>query len=130
VRRIVAGALSIAIQTAALTAPFAHAHRNTPSADHDRGTTVHSHWTLHDHSHDASGPTTIEALHQDGDAVYLNAFAAVAVSSFSPPASTSDAFELPAPDELAAHRVVETVRSHDPPALPPPAARAPPAFLS
>jgi hypothetical protein len=37
-------------------------------------------------------------------------------------------FELPVPPERAAHRVLEIVRSHDPPFVPSRSSRAPPAL--
>jgi hypothetical protein len=123
---VIAAALSLTIQAAALTAPFVHAHRDPHGTDRHHGTTVHAHWTFHGHSHAGSPLAAVEAGDQGDSAVYLNAFVAVAASSLPALAPASDAFELPVPDELAAHKVVDVVHSHDPPLPPSLAARAPP----
>jgi hypothetical protein len=121
-------ALAIAVQAAGLSAPLTHAHPDEHTTEHHGGRTVHSHWAGHAQSH-SSETLALEPTDHDR-ALFLNAFVAVATSSLSTPGLTHDSFELAVPPERAAHQVVETVRSHDPPSIASLSPRAPPAFLS
>ena len=129
VPKVVAIALSLAVQGAALTAPFVHAHLDDHGTAHHAARTVHSHWGGHPHAAHHSDAPAIESGDQDR-AVFINAFVAVTASVFSVPALVHGVFALPTPAEMAAHRGVEVVRSHDPPRLGNLPSRAPPAFLS
>jgi len=129
VRRVIAIALSLAVQAAALSAPLVHAHPDDHATEHHGAGEVHSHWAGHHHPQDSSHSPALDATDHDR-AVFLNAFVAVAASSFPGQAVTLGAFELPAPRERAPHRVIEIANGHDPPCLRSLSSRAPPSFLS
>jgi hypothetical protein len=129
VRKVIAVALSLAVQVAALSAPLVHAHPDDHATEHHDGRTVHTHWAGHAQSHHSSAAPDLETSDHDR-AVFLDAFVAVAASSLPAHGLTHVLFELPVPPERAAHRVVEIVRSHDPPFFRSLSSRAPPAFLS
>lgn len=129
VRKVIALALSLAVQAAALSAPLVHAHPEDHDTDHHRAREVHTHWAGHGSSHDSPDGPTFDAAEHDR-AVFLNAFVAVPRTPSSAPALTLTAFALPVPAERPAHRGIEVVRSHDPPPIRSLPARAPPAFLS
>jgi hypothetical protein len=129
VRKLIALALTLAVQGAALTGPLVHAHPDDHASEHHGGRAVHTHWSGHArHSH----PTGTPALSADDHdrAVFLNAFVAVATSPMPSPGATQDVFELPVPAERTAHRGIEVVRSHDPPSIRTLSSRAPPSRQS
>jgi hypothetical protein len=129
VRKLIALALTLSVQAAALTGPLVHAHPDDSATEHHGGRTVHTHWASHAaHSHPA-GSVAIGTADHDR-AVFVNAFIAVAVLLIQIPDATTDAFELFVPAERAAHRGVEVVHSHDPPFIRTRSSRAPPPFLS
>ena len=129
VRKVVALALSVAIQAAGLSAPFVHAHPDDHDTDHHAGRAVHTHWASHGHAHHAADTPAFESVDEDR-AVFLNAFVAVTVLAMASPVVVSVAVELSVPPERAAHRVIEIEPGHDPPARRSLASRAPPVFLS
>jgi hypothetical protein len=129
VRKMVALALSLAIQVAALHAPLVHAHPDDHDTDHHHGRAIHSHWSAHPLlRHDPDRPTITEI--DDDHAIALNAFVAASSSSVYVPADVAGTFTVAVPDERRAHRIAETVRSHDPPASQSLSPRAPPLILS
>lgn len=121
--------LSLAIQGAALTSPFLHAHPDDHATQHHGSRAVHTHWAGHGHSHGPSERPQLQTEDQDR-AVYLNPFVAVTASVVLGPAIIHDAFALPVPSEGVVHRNVGVLHSHDPPFLASLASRAPPALLS
>jgi hypothetical protein len=129
VRKVIALALAIAVQAAALSAPLVHAHPDDHATEHHSAREVHTHWASHGAVHDSSDGPSFDAADHDR-AVFLNAFLAVAASSLPAFGVTHAVFELPVPAERAAHRFIEIGRSHDPPSFRSLPARAPPAFLS
>jgi hypothetical protein len=131
VQRILALALSLAIQASALSAPLVHAHPDDHETEHHGARAIHTHWTAHaeaDHSSEGEAPE-LEAEDHDR-AVFLNVFVAVAASVIDVPAVAQVVFALPAPAERSPHHSVESLHSHDPPVIPSPSPRAPPSFLS
>ena len=131
VRKATALALALAVQTAGLTAPFVHAHPDDHATDHHDAHAVHAHFAGHQASHHSTAPNGLSVETDDNDrAVYVNAFVALAVTSFSIPAAIVTTFELPVPAERAAHRPVDVSHGHDPPAFGSQSPRAPPLFLS
>jgi hypothetical protein len=126
---VVAIALSLAIQAAALSAPLVHAHPDDHATEHHGGAEVHSHWGGHHHSQDPSHAPALDATDRDR-AVFFSAFVAVAASLFPTQAVTLGVFELPAPPERGPHRVIEIANGHDPPCFRSLSSRAPPSFLS
>lgn len=129
VRKVIAVALALAVQTTGLTAPFVHAHPDDHTTDHHDGHAIHAHAAGHAPAHDPTNAPSLGAEDHDR-AVYVNAFVAVAVASFSAPEVELTTFELAAPVERAAYRPVEILRTHDPPALTSVPSRAPPLSLS
>ena len=129
VRKVIALALALAVQAAALSAPLVHAHPDDHATEHHGAREVHTHWAGHAASHNSSDEPSLDAADHDR-AVFLNAFLAVAASSFPAFGVTHAVFELPVPAERAAHQVIEVGRSHDPPSFRSLPSRAPPAFLS
>jgi hypothetical protein len=129
VRKVLAIALSLAVQAAALSAPLVHAHPDDHATEHHGAGEVHSHWAGHSHEQDSSHSPALDAADHDR-AVFLNAFVAVAASSFPAQAVTPVAFELPTPRERAPHRVIDIANGHDPPCLRSLSSRAPPSLLS
>lgn len=128
-RKTITFALSLAVLAAALSAPLVHAHPDNHATDHHGGRAVHTHWAGHAQSQDTSDAPALGTDDHDR-AVFLNAFVAVAASPLPAQAVTPGAFELPVPAERAAHRILDVVRSHDPPSLRSLSSRAPPALLS
>ena len=128
-RKVLALALSLAVQAAALSAPLVHAHPDGHATEHHGAREIHTHWAGHSPSHDSSDGPAADAPDHDR-AVFLNAFVAVAATSFPIPSVTISVFELPVPRERAPHRVVEIAHGHDPPCLRSLSSRAPPSFLS
>jgi hypothetical protein len=129
VRKIVAVALSVAIQVAALSAPLLHAHSDDGNSDHHRGRSIHSHWSAHPLVHHESDRSIITETDND-QAIALNTFVAESTCSLHVPADVDAIAAVPVPVERPAHRAAETVRGHDPPLLKSRPSRAPPAFLS
>jgi hypothetical protein len=129
VRKVIAIALSLAVQAAALSAPLVHAHPDDHATEHHGAGEIHTHWAGHGQSHESSHSPALDEVDHDR-AVFLNAFVAVAASSFPTPAVALGVFQLPAPRERAPHRVVEIASGHDPPCFRSLSSRAPPAFLS
>lgn len=127
VRKMLALALSVAVQAAALGAPFVHAHPDEHATGHHAGRAVHTHWAGHSH-HSPDGPVLGTADHDR--AVFVNAFVAVAMSVFHVPMVAPDTIDLPVPAEREAHRAVDIAHGHDPPVFRSLPSRAPPAFLS
>jgi hypothetical protein len=129
VRRVLALALSLAIQAAGISVPLVHAHPDEHATSHHVGRAVHAHWGGHGHTHaPADGPALEETQHDR--AVSVNAFVAVGVRPFPAPVVIPVAVALPAPVERAAHETVEISPGHDPPFYRSLPARAPPAHLS
>jgi hypothetical protein len=129
VRKVVAIALSLAVQVAALSAPLVHAHPDDHATEHHGAGEVHTHWAGHDHPRDSSHSPALDAVDRDR-AVFLNAFVAVAASLFPSQAVTLAVFTLPAPRERAPHRVIDIANGHDPPCRRSLSSRAPPSLLS
>jgi hypothetical protein len=128
VRKVIAVALSLAVQAAALSAPLVHAHPDDHATAHHEARAVHTHWSGHAHSHPSSDAPAIGTGDHDR-AVFLNAFVAVAASPL-PAVGPTHVFELSVPAEETAHRRLDVVRSHDPPVVRSSSSRAPPDFLS
>jgi hypothetical protein len=127
VRRVVATALSLAIQAAALSAPLVHAHPDGRATAHHGGRTVHTHWAGHSHAHSRPDDPALETDDHDR-ATPFGAFIAVGTTPLPAIALAPSSFTLPVPAERAAHPNVDVAHGHDPPhlrSLPP---RAPPAF--
>jgi hypothetical protein len=129
VRKAAAVAVVFALQGAALSAPFVHAHPDDHATEHHAGRTVHTHWAAHAHPQRSSDEPMFAADDHDR-AVFLKAFLAVASAVLSVPAVADDPVELAVPPERSAHRNVEVVHSHDPPVFNSLSPRAPPTFLS
>ena len=128
-RKVIALALALAIQAAAVTAPLVHAHPDDHATDHHGGRAIHSHWA--GHAETAHHPDSPAVETEDHDrALSLGAFVAEAVSTWPAPAPIVASFALPVPAERRAHRRIEVVRSHDPPGVRSLPSRAPPACLS
>jgi hypothetical protein len=125
VRKVIAVALALAVQGAALSAPLVHAHPDDHATEHHGARAVHAHWAGHAQSYHSSDSPELETSDHDR-AVFLNAFVAVAALSLPAHGLTHVLCELPVPPERAAHRVVEIVRSHDPPFFRSLSSRAPP----
>ena len=130
VRKLIALALSLALQVAAIGAPLVHSHPEEHATDHHNGPAVHAHWAGHRSAHHQvpDGPSLDDNDHDR--AVYIATFIAVAGPSFSVPGVTQQVFNLPPSTERAAHRRIDTVRTHDPPTFRSVSPRAPPRFLS
>lgn len=128
-RKVIAVALSLAVQAAALSAPFVHAHPDDHATEHHGARAVHTHWAGHAQSHHSSDATALGTDDHDR-AVFLNAFVSVAPSALPALGVTHGVFALPVPAERAAHRGVEITHSHDPPFFRSLSSRAPPALLS
>ena len=129
VRRVVAVAVVLAIQAAALNAPLVHAHPDEHATAHHAGRAVHTHWGGHAHAHDSADAPAVQADDHDR-AVSLTAFVAVAASALPAPGLPPAHSDLPVPAEQRAHRTADVVRSHDPPQLSSLPSRAPPTCLS
>jgi len=133
VRKAIAVALSLAVPVAAVIAPNVHAHQDDHRTGHHHGQAVHAHWSGHSHKHSEteSGTPTVRRQRSDRDeAVYLNAFVAVAASTFHISALVHSPFRVAVPPKAQAHLSVEVRHSHDPPLLRARPSRAPPSFLS
>src|SRR5688572_5048114 len=98
VRKVIALTLALAVQAAALRAPLVHAHPDDHATEHHEAREVHTHWAGHGTSHESSDQPSLGAADHDR-AVFLNAFVAVAASSFPAFGVTHTAFELPVPAE-------------------------------
>jgi uncharacterized membrane protein len=129
VRTVLVFVLSLAVQGAALSAPLLHAHPDDHATAHHQGRAVHTHWASHAESLPDSNWPVVGTEDHDR-AVFLGTVVAVAVSSWSVPATTVTAFALPVLAERPARRGIEVVRSHDPPYIRSLSTRAPPSFLS
>jgi hypothetical protein len=129
VRSIIAVALALAFEAAALGAPLVHAHPDDHATGHHHGRVVHTHWSGHAQSARHPDTPTVETEDHDRP-VFVNAFVAVSPSPPSAAGLTPEIFELPVLPEQAAHRRVDDVRSHDPPCFRSLSSRAPPACLS
>jgi hypothetical protein len=129
VRKGIAVAVLSALPVGAVSGPLVHAHLEHHATEHHEGPVVHTHWTGHQQPHYESDGLALEADNHD-DAVFLNAFIAVATPSLPALGPVQGVFELPVPAEAEAHRSVAIVHGHDPPLFSPLSSRAPPAFLS
>jgi hypothetical protein len=128
-RAVITVALALALPMAVVRAPFAHAHPDERATDHHNGYAIHAHLSGHaSSSHTRNEPSLGTDDHDR--ALYVNAFVAVPVASFSVPDVVPTTFQLAAPAERAAHRPLEIVHTHDPPALGSRPSRAPPFILS
>ena len=127
-RKVIAIALSLAVQAAALSAPLVHLHPDDQATEHHGAREVHTHWAGHAPSHHSSDAALDTADHDR--AVFLNAFVAVAASLLPAPAVTHGVFELPVPRDSAPHRGVEIAHGHDPPFFSSLPSRAPPSLPS
>jgi hypothetical protein len=121
--------LSAAIQAAALTGPFVHAHPDDLVTAHHSGRSVHTHWSGHAQSRHPADASVFSTDDHDR-AVFVDAFVATSGSRVTVPAVAQGTVDLLVPAARAAHRGVEVVRSHDPPFARLRSSRAPPAFLS
>lgn len=128
-RKLIALALSLAVEAAVLSAPLVHAHPDDHATEHHGARTVHTHWDGHAQSRHRSDAPALETTDHDR-AVLVDAFVAVAASSLPAFGVSHAVFALPVPAERAAHPVIQIVRSHDPPSFRSLASRAPPALLS
>jgi hypothetical protein len=129
VRKALAVALSLAIQVAALSAPFVHAHPDEHATAHHDGNTVHTHWGGHEHKGDHHDGPALSRPDEDR-AVFMAAFVAVTAAATHVAAVAETPFVAPVPTELSAHRSVEVTHAHDPPAPRTLPSRAPPVSLS
>jgi hypothetical protein len=129
VRKVIAIATLLAVQLAGLRAPLVHEHPDEHATDHHDGPTVHAHWHGHAPSRHPLEGQTLDAANRDR-AAYVNAFLAVAATSFCVLAVTVASIELAAPAERAAYRSVVIAHTHDPPTSGSLSPRAPPFFLS
>lgn len=128
-RKAVAVLLLFAVQGAAVGAPLVHAHPEDRVTEHHHGRLVHTHWA--NHSHPVRSPDIPTLAADDHDrALFLNSFVGVAISVPSVHGVVHRFFELPLPTDLATHRPVEVVHTHDPPCLVSLSSRAPPPSLS
>jgi hypothetical protein len=131
VQKVIAVALSVLVQGAALTAPLVHAHPDDHATAHHTGRTVHTHWGGHGHTHPLQHSNAPALDHPDDDRpLFLNVWVAVSVVIPAAPVTIQASSDLPVPRERAPHRSFDVVRSHDPPAVIRLSPRAPPAFLS
>ncbi|MGH9240240.1 MAG: hypothetical protein ACRD3G_19520 [Vicinamibacterales bacterium] len=128
-RKALAVALSIAVQTAALGAPLVHVHPDDHPTAHHGGVAVHTHWSGHTHSSAPPDTPAIDAADHDR-AVFTNTFVAVTTTALLKAAVTSPVFALPMAVEAPAHGRLDDTRSHDPPFIRSCSSRAPPFFLS
>jgi hypothetical protein len=129
-RKFLAIVSVVAVQCAALTAPFIHVHLENHVTGHHAGPAMHAHLSEHTGHH---------ALHHDGlevegpdddRAIYPQIFVAVGAASFDPPALVAESVVLPFPSERPAIRPLTVFHGHDPPGHTRLSPRAPPAFLS
>jgi hypothetical protein len=127
-RKLVALALSLAVQTAALIGPFVHAHVSAvPTSHHGQPNVVHAHLNGHQHAALPAGSRELGA-DEDERPIWLQLFVATAPSADSLPGIVNSSYEMPLPNERPLARTTLVVRSHDPPtvrSLPP---RAPPSL--
>jgi hypothetical protein len=125
VRKVLALALSLAVQAAGLQAPLVHAHPDDHATEHHAGRALHSHWGGHaSKPHAPEGPAAGAPDHDR--AVFVGAFAAVAVAAFPAPAVADTVATLPVPPERAAHNSIDISPGHDPPSARSLPTRAPP----
>ncbi len=129
-RAVIAVALALALPMAGLTAPFVHAHPDDQATDHHDGRVIHAHLSGHESSHHTSSDPSLGIDDDDDRAVYVNAFVAVPVASFAVSDAAMTTFVLAAAGERAAHRPIDILHTHDPPALTSLPSRAPPFLLS
>jgi hypothetical protein len=128
VQKVIAVALSVLVQGAALTAPLVHAHPDDHATAHHAGRTVHTHWGGHGHTHPLQHSNAPALDNPDDDRpLFLNALVAVTVVIPATPVAIQASSDLPVPRERARHRNFEVVRSHDPPSATALSPRAPPA---
>jgi hypothetical protein len=129
VRKAVAVLLLFAVQGAAVGAPLVHAHPDDRVTQHHHGRLVHTHWA--NHSHRIGSPDVPALTVNDHDRTFfLNFFVGVGVSLLSVHGIVHRFFELPLPADLATHRPVKVVHTHDPPCFGSLSSRAPPSSLS
>jgi hypothetical protein len=129
VRKVLVVALALAVQGAAVAAPFVHAHPEAHPTGHHAGRAVHTHWAGHDRSHHLPEGPAIGAADADRF-VSLSAFVAVAARPLSAPGVPPGVFHVTVPAERAAHDTVDVVHSHGPPPRGSIVPRAPPVFPS
>ena len=127
-RKAVAVLLLFAVQGAAVGAPLVHAHPDDRVTQHHHGRLVHTHWANHSHPIVPDVPTLAADDHDR--AFFLNSFVGVAISVPSVHGVVHRFFELPLPTDLATHKPVEVVHTHDPPCFGSLSSRAPPPSLS
>jgi hypothetical protein len=130
VRKVVAVALSLAIQGAALSAPLVHAHLDDHATPHHDGHAIHTHWSAHPQSWPLPDAGAVGSDDDHDGAVFLNVFVAVTASLVIALAVVDTPVELVVPPERPALGGVEVVHGHDPPYFTSLSPRAPPAFLS
>jgi hypothetical protein len=129
VQKVIAVALSVLVQGAALTAPLVHAHPDDHATAHHAGRTVHTHWGGHGHSHPLHRSNAPTLDNPDDDRpLFLNALVAVTVVIPATPAAIQASSDLPVPRERVRHRSFDVVRSHDPPSVTRQSPRAPPSL--
>jgi hypothetical protein len=129
IRRFIAIGLSVAVQTAAFSAPLVHAHPDDHATDHHAPRSVHAHVSAHAVPAPAGDEAAFRNLESERT-VFLQLFVAISGASIEVPAASVTAFQLAAPEETSAHLSLQIVHGHDPPVASAVASRAPPAFLS
>jgi hypothetical protein len=126
-RRLVAGTLVVAVQVAALLAPFVHAHPDDHDTDHHAAHAIHAHFSGHAQPARPAHRGASSLNDDDHDrAVFLQIFLGEAAAAFHVGAATVESFELAAPGERRAQLALQVVHGHDPPAVALLPARAPP----
>ena len=130
---MLAAVLATVVPAATVLALFVHAHPDDHDTDHHAAHAIHSHLGGHTHpGHHAdphapaAGGTVITDDDDHDSAVYVGAFVAEAMPSFSLVAVVALAADLPTPAERAAQPPLLVVHGHDPPALRLRPSRAPP----
>jgi hypothetical protein len=130
VRKVIAIALSLAVQAALLAAPFVHAHPDDHRTTHHSGRAVHAHWERHaEVPPQPDGAATFGTGDHDR-AVFLTWFVAVATQHAAVPIAAQPMFDLPLPEGRAPKHGIEVSHGHDPPFSASLPSRAPPASLS
>jgi hypothetical protein len=130
-RRLVAAALVVAVQFAALLAPFVHAHPDDHDTDHHAAHAIHAHLSGHGH---AARAVRHEAASVDDNghdrAVFLQIFLSETAHAVQVATAVPETFELATPEERPAQRTLQVVHGHDPPIRALLGSRAPPLPLA
>lgn len=130
-RRLLALALTIAIQAAALSAPLVHAHVDDRHADHHAGPRVHAHAGGHHASHHhATQSPALREQESPEQTVAMPMFVAAETDAPIQPAIAQAPFLLTPAAASLMRRGLDDVRSHGPPQVTIRSPRAPPFHLS